>query len=103
MTQRLQALDQIVDSLRIEVDQKEMFIQNFNRIRTGDTSNTELNLAVRSENQPYTKPASLKAEPVDSAFRKEYEQSGLSLISLTNSRNRDLEETFFYAPISGII
>jgi murein DD-endopeptidase MepM/ murein hydrolase activator NlpD len=103
LEQKIQELDLIVDSLAKADAQKERFIQNFNRILSGDTSNAELTLAMHSENQPYSKPTSLKAEASDSAFRKEYEQSGHSLISLTNSRNRELEETFFYAPISGMI
>jgi murein DD-endopeptidase MepM/ murein hydrolase activator NlpD len=102
MNQKLNELAEIVDSLANEDRKKEAFIRNFNRILSGDTASGEINLALTSE-QPFTKPTSLKAEPADSAFRKEYEQSGLSLISLASSRNRELEETFFYAPIRGII
>lgn len=102
MSQDLDKLRQSIDSLAEEVDRKDRFIQNFNRVLSGDTSNTELKVA-RSENQSYSKPASLKPEPSDSVFRKEYEQSGLSFIAMTNSRNRDLQETFFYAPITGIV
>ena len=102
MSQDLDKLRQSIDSLAEEVDRKDRFIQNFNRVLSVDTSNTELKVA-RSENQSYSKPASLKPEPSDSVFRKEYEQSGLSFIAMTNSRNRDLQETFFYAPITGIV
>jgi murein DD-endopeptidase MepM/ murein hydrolase activator NlpD len=102
MNRQLDQLALTVDSLANEVERKEQFIQNFNRILSGDTSDTKLILAER-ENQPIAKPANLKPEPSDSVFRKEYEQSGLSFISLTNSRNRDLQETFFYAPITGIV
>jgi murein DD-endopeptidase MepM/ murein hydrolase activator NlpD len=103
MNQQLYDLTLIVDSLATEVERKEQFLQNFNRVLSGDTSNKDLNLALRSENQPFTKPTNLKPTPGDSAFRKEYEQSGLSLISLTNTKNRELQETFFYAPISGMV
>jgi murein DD-endopeptidase MepM/ murein hydrolase activator NlpD len=103
MNEELHKLTMVVDSLGMEVERKERFIQNFNRILSGDTSNAELSLTTPSENQSYSKPASLKAEATDSAFRKEYEKSGLSLISLTTSRNRELEETFFYTPISGMV
>jgi murein DD-endopeptidase MepM/ murein hydrolase activator NlpD len=103
MNKKLYDLALIVDSLGGEVERKDQFIQNFNRVLSGDTSNAELILAMRAENLPVAKPTSLKAEASDSAFRKEYEQSGLSLISLTNSRNRELEETFFYAPITGMV
>lgn len=102
MSQDLDRLRQSIDSLAAEVDRKDRFIQNFNRVLSGDTSSTELSVD-RSENQSYSKPASLKPEPSDSVFRKEYEQSGLSFVAMTNSRNRDLQETFFYAPITGIV
>ena len=103
MSQDVDKLRQSIDSLADEVDRKDRFIMNFNRILSGDTSSTELNVTARSDNQAYSKPASLKPEASDSAFRKEYEQSGLSFISFTNSRNRELQETFFYAPITGIV
>lgn len=103
LDQHLTDLEEVVDSLGMEVERKERFIQNFNRVLSGDTSNSELSLAMSAGNLPYSKPASLKAEASDSAFRKEYENSGMSFISFTNSRNKELEETFFYAPVSGLI
>lgn len=102
MTQQLLDLNSVVDSLEMEVHRKESFIRSFQRVLSGDTSAGNLKLALENQ-QPYTKPTDLKADPVDSTFRKEYEQSGLSLISLTTARNRELAETFFYAPITGFI
>lgn len=103
MSQDLDKLKESIDSLADEVERKDRFIQNFNRVLSGDTSTAELKSLATSGKESYSKPASLKPEASDSAFRKEYEQSGLSFISLTNSRNRDLQETFFYAPITGIV
>jgi murein DD-endopeptidase MepM/ murein hydrolase activator NlpD len=103
MNQKLNELADIVDSLAKEDEKKERFIQNFNRVLSGDTTHRDINVALGSEAQPFTKPASLKADPADSTFRKEYEKSGLTLISLASARNRELEGTFFYAPVTGII
>lgn len=104
MKEQLYDLALKIDSLALESERKEQFILNMKRVLSGDTSqHNTLNLAARRENQPFTKPVSLKAEPADSAFRKEYEQTGLSVSSLSNKRSRDLEETFFYAPVSGLI
>jgi murein DD-endopeptidase MepM/ murein hydrolase activator NlpD len=103
MNQQLYELAQIVDSLAFEVDRKEYFIQNVKRVLSGDTANSDLSLILRTENQPFTKPTNLRATTRDSVFRKEYEKSGVSLISLTNSKNRELEETFFYSPLTGFI
>jgi murein DD-endopeptidase MepM/ murein hydrolase activator NlpD len=103
LNQQLFELAQKVDSLGLEVDRKDQFIANFQRVLSGDTSNFQDPAeSLRGENQVLTKPANLQATPTDSAFRKDFEQSDLSLISL-NSKYRELEETFFYSPITGFI
>jgi murein DD-endopeptidase MepM/ murein hydrolase activator NlpD len=104
LNQQLIELALKVDSLGIEVDRKDLFIANFQRVLSGDTlefKDPANNL--RGEKQPLSKPTSLKAAPTDSAFRKDFEKSDLSLISLTNSKYRELQETFFYSPITGFI
>jgi murein DD-endopeptidase MepM/ murein hydrolase activator NlpD len=104
LNQQLFELAQQVDSLALEVDRKDHFIASFQRVLSGDTSNfQDPAQALRGESQPLTKPTDLNATPVDSAFRKEYEKSDLSLISLTNTKYNGLEETFFYSPITGFI
>ena len=45
----------------------------------------------------------MKLAPADSQFRKEFEQSELSMVNLTSSKNRELQETFFFSPITGFI
>jgi murein DD-endopeptidase MepM/ murein hydrolase activator NlpD len=104
MNQQLYNLAQQVDSLAMEVERKDHFIANFQRVLSGDTTNFTTSVEVlRGENLPVAKSADLKATVKDSIFRKEYENSGLSLVSLASSRYRDLEETFFYTPITGFI
>lgn len=96
----------VIDSLALEVERKDKFLQNFQRILSGDTTAIDRIAGntpdKKRPEQPFSKPVDLKANSRDSAFRKEYEKSG-SLISLTNAKYRDLEETFFYAPITGFI
>jgi murein DD-endopeptidase MepM/ murein hydrolase activator NlpD len=103
VNQEITALAGKIDSLSLEVQQKENFIQNVKRVLSGDTVNQGLGLSMRTENHPFTKPTNLKASPRDSVFRKEYEKTGSSLITLTNARNRELQETFFYTPLTGFI
>lgn len=103
LNQQLFELAQKVDSLGLEVDRKDQFIANFQRVLSGDTSNfQDPSESLRGENRTLAKPANLQATPTDSVFRKDFEQSDLSLISL-NSKYRELEETFFYSPITGFI
>ena len=102
LNQQLFELAQKVDSLGLEVDRKDQFIANFQRVLSGDTSNFQDPAeTLKGANQPL-KPADLKVTSTDSVFRKDFEQSDMALISLT-SKYRELQETFFYSPITGFI
>jgi len=104
LNQKLFELALKVDSLGVEVDRKDRFIANFQRVLSGDTINfKDPARHLEGEGQPLAKPTTLKAAPTDSAFRKDFEKSDLSLISLTNSKYRELQETFFYSPITGFV
>jgi murein DD-endopeptidase MepM/ murein hydrolase activator NlpD len=104
LNQQLLDLGNKVDSLAIEIEQKEQFIANFQRVLSGDTSNFQDPAeALKGEGQTLSKPANLNATASDSSFRKEFEKSDLSLITLTNVKYRDLQETFFYSPLSGFV
>jgi murein DD-endopeptidase MepM/ murein hydrolase activator NlpD len=93
-----------VDSLALEVDRKDRFIQNFQRVLRGDTSSgfVDPSKSLGGENKPVTAVGNLKLAASDSLFRKEFEQSEMS-ISLTNNKYRELQETFFFSPITGFI
>jgi len=94
-----------VDSLAVEVDRKDKFILNFQRILRGDTSSGFEDPAshLSEQERPVTTVGTMKLAPVDSQFRKEFEQSDLSLVNLTAAKNRELQETFFFSPITGFI
>jgi murein DD-endopeptidase MepM/ murein hydrolase activator NlpD len=104
LNQQLYGLALKVDSLANEVDRKDKFIANFQRVLSGDTSDFKDPAEVlRGETQPLNRPAALKLDPADSAFRRNFEKSDLSLITLANVKNRELQETFFFSPITGFI
>ncbi len=101
-------LDQLalkVDSLYQEEDNKDQFIQNFKRVFNGDTTGATIDPAevLKEQDKPIKPVNSIRLEPTDSQFRKDFEQSELSLITLTSSKYRELRETFFFTPITGII
>lgn len=104
LNQELERLGRKVDSLAIEVDRKERFIADIQRVLSGDTSNfKDPAQLLKGESQSLTKPANLKATPSDSTFRKEFENSSMAVIALTNVKYRELQETFFYSPVAGFI
>ncbi|MEK6780867.1 MAG: M23 family metallopeptidase [Bacteroidota bacterium] len=93
-----------VDSLAQEVDRKDNFILNFQRVLSGDTSNGFVDPAsqLSGQDKPIKPVGNMRLAPTDSQFRKEFEQSELSLITLTG-KYRELQETFFFSPITGFI
>lgn len=104
MNKQLVELKDQFDSLAVEVDRKDQFILNFQRVLSGDTSNFKDPAQIMSgENKPMPKTSEVKLAPADSQFRKEFEKSDLSLITLTSGKYRELQETFFFSPITGFI
>jgi murein DD-endopeptidase MepM/ murein hydrolase activator NlpD len=104
LNQQLYGLALKVDSLAHEVDRKDRFIANFQRVLSGDTSDFKDPAEILiGESQPLNKPTALNIDPTDSAFRRDFEKSDLSLITLTNVKNRELKEAFFFSPITGFI
>ena len=102
---QLVTLAKRLDSLAVEEDRKEKFIQNFQRILRGDTASGFVDPA--KELKASTEPTKLsvndmKLMPADSQFRKEFEQSQFSFASL-NSKYRELQDVFFFTPITGFI
>lgn len=100
----LAALAVKVDSLVIEVDRKDKFISNIQRILRGDTANgfqdpTEI---LQSQTSPVT-ASDLELSQSDSAFRKEYEQADLAFISVSNRKYNELQETFYFSPTTGFV
>jgi murein DD-endopeptidase MepM/ murein hydrolase activator NlpD len=94
-----------VDSLAIEVNQKDMFIQNFQRILSGDTSSgfADPAQALGGDVKPVEAVGNLNLAASDSSFRKEFEKSEFSVVSLTSAKYRELEAIFFFTPITGFI
>lgn len=101
---KLYSLALKVDSLAVEIDRKDRFIQNFQRILSGDTSSGFVDPAkeMKGSIKPVSAVGNLKLVASDSAFRKEFEQTELS-VPLTNEKNRELQEMFFFSPITGFI
>lgn len=97
-------LAQRLDSLSLEVERKDKFILNFQRILRGDTSGglNDPTKVFKAESEPIKAVGNMKLAPSDSQFRKEFEKTEFSLVSL-NNRTKELQETFFFTPITGFI
>lgn len=97
LNQQLYGLALKVDSLAYEVDRKDKFIANFQRVLSGDTSDFKDPVQIAApDRQSATKVSEVNLQSADSAFRKDFEKSDLSLITLANISNPELKETFFF-------
>jgi murein DD-endopeptidase MepM/ murein hydrolase activator NlpD len=104
LNQQLFGLALKVDSLAEEVERKDRFIANFQRVLSGDTTDfQDPAQLLRGDRQAVTKPSNLTINRSDSAFRKQFEQTDMSMITVSNVKSRDLTQTFFFTPISGFI
>lgn len=93
-----------VDSLAVEVDRKDRFIANFQRVLSGDTSEfVDPGQIMTSDDPIPVRQSSTDPNTQDTAFRNNFEKSDLSLISYSSIKYRELQETFFYTPITGFI
>lgn len=102
---KLSLLSMRVDSLARADEEKAEFITNFKRVLSGDTSSrfVDAPAALKEQTKPIKPMNTAKLAPSDSQFRREFEQSEMSLISLTSSKYSELSETFFFTPITGFI
>jgi len=104
LNQQLYGLALKVDSLAEEVERKDRFISNFQRVLSGDTSDFKNPAEILGgENHEITRPSNLKINPADSAFRKQFEQTDMSVVTLTSNRSKELDDTFFFSPLTGFV
>ncbi|MDX1628009.1 MAG: M23 family metallopeptidase [Fulvivirga sp.] len=95
-----------VDSLADEVEKKDRFINNFQRVLSGDTSQVFEDYDSETLEQAEIIDNDIdvaQLSPVDSQFRQEYEKTDLSLVNFTSEKFSELQELFFFSPISGFV
>lgn len=94
-----------VDSLAVEVENKDRFIMNFQRILSGDTASGFVDPVevLGNQSKPIASIELMKLAPSDSQFRSDFEQSELSMVTLTGRSYRELQDMFFFSPITGFI
>jgi murein DD-endopeptidase MepM/ murein hydrolase activator NlpD len=94
-----------VDSLAVEAKRKDLFIRNIQRILMGDTLNFDEEYVMRKseENRPLRSQEDAGLSSIDSVFRQEFEQTDFSFASVSTSTFYQLQELFFYSPVSGFV
>ncbi|MEP5611830.1 MAG: M23 family metallopeptidase [Cyclobacteriaceae bacterium] len=91
-----------IDSLQVEVDHKDVYIENIRRIMSGDISTDSL--AVSPEANLQSSDLSMSIQPIDSQFRAEFEGTELSNLSINvSTSNSELREIYLFSPLDGIV
>lgn len=92
-----------LDSLDFQVRRKDQFISLFKGFLTGKTDSARIDSFKNGSSiDDRSFMIDLSTTPVDSQLRKEFEGSD-SDFDIENSADSELQEIFFYSPISGLI
>jgi len=90
-----------VDSLENQMRIKDQFIANVQRVLIGEVSGED-SIFINNDNSSINK--SFQPIPaIDSQFRKDFEESELSFLSVGNPITQELEDQYFYSPIEGMV
>jgi len=108
VNQQIIRLSNAVDSLEMEMERKEQFIQSFQTVLYGQDTLEEVRKS--PEKSPDQKLAeanrenfTYKVATIDSQFRKQYEEIELGSVKLNTQESSDLPELFLISPITGVI
>lgn len=100
---KLFELTEKLDSLEQQVAQKELYISTFKNIVSGQIDSSNFNYA-EPEKAIFSATMDLnRIAPIDSQFRKQFEDQELNLLSFDDGSDSDIGGLFFYTPISGYI
>ena len=103
---RLVELSLAVDSLEIEVGRKSEFIQSFQHIVRGDSvlETEEAHIANASDREvARVNAVQNELSDVDEQFREEFEETGAGMFTAGTAPSSQLDELFFFSPLSGVI
>ena len=101
MDRHLVNLVEKVDSLENQMRIKDQFINNVQRVLIGEVSADD---SAFFENAGNAVSKAIEPIPaIDSQFRKEFEESELTFLTVSNPISQELAEQYFYSPIEGIV
>ena len=103
--QKLIELSMDIDSLARQVEIKDAFINNLKGVIMGEDSiDVQYTYSEREIIDNMNREVDLsQTARIDSQFRREFEEYGVSLASTANIYSEQLEEIFYFTPVSGIV
>ncbi len=101
MDRNLVDLVEKVDSLENQMIKKDQFIANIQRVLIGEIDADD---STFNKNESAVVSSSIEPIPaIDSQFRKDFEASEMTFLSVGNSMSQELEGQYFYSPIEGMV
>ncbi len=98
-------LSMTIDSLSIEVNNKNIYIENIRKIIAGEEIDQELLISTESSLQ--SAELNERIQPVDSQFRAAFEESDLAEITAlpiaVSSNSYELRDIYLLSPMDGIV
>jgi len=101
--QALVELEEKLDSMVVEVENKQQYIANLRMVLTGNFPVDELPTSDQMDTFQTQLSDFTAIQPIDSQFRKEFEEVDYEQLSFINSARDELQELFFFTPINGVI
>ena len=101
--QALVELEEKLDSMVVEVENKQQYIANLRMVLTGNFPAEELPTSDQMDTFQTQLSDFTAIQPIDSQFRKEFEEVDYEQLSFINSARDQLQELFFFTPINGVI
>jgi murein DD-endopeptidase MepM/ murein hydrolase activator NlpD len=104
--QKLIELTLTIDSLTQQSQRHALYLDNVRNVVSGNLKTTELPAinTFTSEEKANNREINFKSSSaIDSLFRKEFEGYGISMVSTVNYYSAELQELFYFKPVSGII
>jgi len=92
-----------VDSLIYEMEQGDRFFDNFQDVVSGEVDFATFESAPTGKAYQSEEINLREANPVDSAFRREFEDADYEQLNLLNSAQEKLNQLFLFSPLNGII
>jgi murein DD-endopeptidase MepM/ murein hydrolase activator NlpD len=97
-------LESRVDSLSVEVKVKDQYLVNFKNILEGNITFADYKDTPQQDSIKSATISQQQLSPIDSLIRKQFEESDYEQLSFINSTRNDLQQLYFFSPISnGVI
>lgn len=104
--QKLIELTLELDSLTLQNERHVLYLNNIKNIISGNQQLAEITDSSSNEvDEKNVRKANdlTAASAIDSMFRKEFEGYGLSMVSTANLYSTELQELFYFNPVTGIV